>query len=124
MLSCVSEMIPMRMLPPSPAGMAKAPLAPAALRQLLSLLQLGAADLVDHQLGDPVAVLNSKGFFTQVDHDAADLPPVVGIDGARRVEQGHPVLQGKPAARPDLGLVPLGQGNGDAGGDELPLTRL
>ena len=78
-------------------------------------------DLMDDELGDPVTVFNYKGSRSHIDHDDADLTAVIGIDGPRRVEQGHPVLQGETAARPYLGLIPCRQGNGNAGGDKQPL---
>ena len=76
----------------------------------------------DH-LGDPVAPPHHERLGTMIDQDDPDFSTVIGVDRARRVRERHPVFQGQAAARPDLGLVALRQGDGDSRGDEGPLTR-
>jgi hypothetical protein len=96
------------------------PLPPPTFGEFFNLLQFGAADLIDDQLGDPVSIPDDEGLIPQVDHDATDLTTVVGIDGPRSIEQGYPILQGEPAAGSHLGLISLREGNGNARGDKTP----
>jgi hypothetical protein len=63
-------------------GVSKAPFPSFTFGQLFHLMQFGAADLVNDQLGDPVAIPDGEGFIPQVDHDDTDLTAVIGIDGA------------------------------------------
>src|SRR5690606_14970450 len=62
--------------------------------------------------------------FAEVDEQDLHLAAVVGIDGARRVEQGDAVPQGQPRTRADLAFVAFRNRERDAGRDERSLARL
>ena len=49
-----------------------------------------------------------------------DLSPIVAIDGARRIEHGHAVLDRQAATRAHLGLKTLRQRNRDAAWHKVP----
>ena len=74
-------------------------------------------------MGNAIAALERKGSFAVIDQDDADLAPVVGVDGARAVEQSDPMLQGQAGTRADLRLIARRQGDGEARRNEAPRTR-
>src|SRR5699024_1306327 len=60
----------------------------------------------DHQLGDAVAAGHTqRGLRVEVDQRNPDLATVAGIDGARRVDDGDPVLARQTRARVDEGRI-------------------
>src|SRR5713226_6349932 len=65
----------------------------------------------DNHLCNSHAARDPKRLLAEIDQDYADFAPIVGIDGARRVGHGDPVLGRQPRTRPDLGLEAHGQGN-------------
>ena len=59
----------------------------------------------NHHLGDTLAVVDDKLFLRQIDEQHAHLSPIVGIDGAGRIQDGDTFLQGQSAARANLCLI-------------------
>src|SRR5579859_3238208 len=79
--------------------------AAGAARRLVEALDLGPDgldDRRDHQLADAFAPADDEVLFAVVDQDNLHLAPVVGVDGARRVEAGDPVLERQARAWPHL----------------------
>ncbi len=98
------------------AGRAETAAAPPAFRQGVDRFPGDVTDRGDDHLGDAHARLDGKGFGPDVGEDDHDLAAVIGIDGAGRVDEQNAVTDGQAGARPHLGLVALGQRDGDARG--------
>jgi DNA-binding NtrC family response regulator len=75
------------------------------------------------ELGDAVAALNRKTGLAVVDEHDRELAPIVGVDGARCVQDGDAMFEREAAARTYLRLEARWQGEGDAHGHEPPLAR-
>src|SRR4051812_12261542 len=73
-----------------------------------------------HELGDPLAVVDLHGRIAEVDEDDLELSTVVGVDCTWSVEDREPMAQGKSRARPDLALEPGGDRQGQSSGDQTP----
>ncbi len=81
----------------------------------------GRFDPVNHQLGDAVAPLDLVGRErVQVDEQDPELVAIPGVDETGAVEHGDAVAQRQAAAGLHEPGVSLGNGDGDAGGDEGP----
>ena len=52
-----------------------------------------------------------------IDQKHLDLAAIVGVDRARRVEDGDAMLAGEAGARPHLALIAVRERDGDAGRD-------
>lgn len=107
----------------STAGVPEPSVAPLSGVVLIDLDELHMLDCLDHQLSDPLSpsdleVLGRIG----VDEQHLQFASVTGVDEPRGVETCHAVFQREPAARLDEPRVAIGDGNGDAGGDERPLA--
>lgn len=63
----------------------------------------------DDELGYAIAVIDSERFGREVDHDDAYLAAIVGIDGARSVEQRDAMFEGEARAGAHLSFVAFGQ---------------
>ncbi len=85
--------------------MSKAAGAALGVGELLDLDNLGLLTLGDNHLRDALAVVDDEVFVAEVDEDDAYLAAVVGIDGARTVEDGDALLQRQTAAGTHLRLV-------------------
>src|SRR5664279_3670435 len=87
-MSCLSKRWPAK---PSAGSMPIVP--PLAARKRPHLDEVGRADLLDHQLGDPVASGDGEALpgigVEQVD---LDLTAVASVHSARRVQHGDAVL--------------------------------
>src|SRR4030067_2729480 len=104
--------------------MPETPSAPFRLFKLLDSIPCSMVNLVYHHLADPVASFNDKGFITKVYHYHRYLSPVIGINGAWRVQKRYPMIYGKTAPGPYLRLKTVGQGYGNPCGHEHPFPRL
>src|SRR5436309_2371629 len=94
---------------PSAPRVAEAAGAALARWQLLHQAEPGRLHPLDHQLGDAVTAAHPVGGAgVGVDEQDADLVTVAGVDQPRRVEAGHPVGEGQPAAGLDEPRVPVG----------------
>ena len=102
---------------------AEAALTALAGRQLDHFLPCDVRDRGDDELRDAVAATDADGCGPEVDEQHADLATVVGIDRARRVEQGQPfpVRQATPWSH--LPLVSDGNGEREPGRYEPSLAR-
>ena len=97
--------------------MAEAAFPAGRLAQLLDQFKLHLRyELKDH-LRDALIPFDGERLLSQVDEQHLDLPAVVGIDRARSIESGDPMLQRLAAARPDLRFKLSGHSDGDAGGN-------
>lgn len=77
----------------------------------------------NHHLGNALAIVDNKVLLRQVYQADPYLAAIVGINGARCIKNGYPMLQRQAAARPDLSLKPYGQSNMQARRNEPPLER-
>lgn len=77
----------------------------------------------DH-LTDPFAIVDDKGFVRQIDEDNSDFPPIVGIDGTRRIQQGDSMFDGQSAPGTHLGLIAVGKSDIQACRDQLSFQGL
>ncbi len=68
------------------------------------------------ELRDAIAVPDREGKPAVVDEQRHQLPAIVAVDRAGRVQDGDAVPGGKARARPDLDLVAVGDGDGEAAG--------
>jgi hypothetical protein len=73
-------------------------------------LPFGASVSCHHSLGDSHAAFHSEDLRAEVREEDADFASVIGIDGARTVENGDPVAQGEATPGADLQLEPLRDG--------------
>ena len=65
-------------------------------------VELPFADLLEHELGDPVPHGDGERLLPiEVDEVDEELPPVPRIDGAGRIDDGDPVPRGETGARMD-----------------------
>src|SRR5690625_392056 len=71
----------------------------------------------------PHSATDTKSFLTVVDQDHLDLPSIVGVDGARAVQNGDAVLEGQARSRSHLAFGSCGKGEGDTGRHGAPLSR-
>src|SRR5262245_9383297 len=78
----------------------------------------------DHHLRDPVAMMEGLLFHRKISEDDLDLAPVVGIDGAGRIEAGDAMLDGHAAAGTDLRFIAQRQLDKEAGRHQLPFQGL
>ena len=72
--------------------------AAGAARGVAKLRDLDDGDMLhagNNQLSDAVAAANGEGLGAVIDEKHHDLAAIIGIDGARAVEQRHAMLQGK-----------------------------
>src|SRR5665811_1945551 len=92
---------------------------PLTARKRLHFDEVGLADPLDHELGDPVAPDDAECLVAirveQVDEDLAAVPRV---DRAGRVDHRNAVSGCQPRARVDEPGIPSGEGDGDTGRDE------
>src|SRR5438270_13242559 len=100
--------------PASSSRRAEAAGAAPALGQHGELVEGDAADRRDDELGDALAALDDDGVAAEIGQDDVNLAAIIGVDRAGAVEHGDAVLEGEARARPDLALVPVRQGEGDA----------
>jgi len=103
----------------SPAGVAESAGAAAGCVQLGDKLNLYTSDGSDDQLGDPIAAIDGEGFGAMVNEEHTELASIVGVDGAGRVQHCDTVFGGEAAAGANLALVAGGEGDTEAGRDEL-----
>ena len=76
----------------------------------------------DH-LRDTVAIVDSEIVFPEVYENNAYLTSVVGVDGARRIDNGYSVIQSQSGTRSYLAFVAGGELHVESGGYESPLHR-
>lgn len=70
---------------------------------------LGLLVAGNHHLGNPFTIFNNKRFVGKINEDDTNLAAIVGIDGARRIEDGDSFLQSQAAARTYLRFKTLGK---------------
>src|SRR5436190_14577855 len=105
-----------------PARGPEATVAACRTRERLHLVQHHARHLLDDQLGDPVAALETDHVVgVGVEQGDPDLATVPRVHGSRRIDQRDAVPRGEPGPRVDEGGVAVGQGDRDPGGDNGPL---
>lgn len=104
--------------------MAEATVTPGGLIQFMHIQKFSSHKRRKYHLGDPFTPPYDKGICAVINNDHADLSPIVGINSARRVDEGNSVLEGKTASWPDLRLKTIGQGYGNAGGNKRSVSRL
>src|SRR5699024_7013501 len=81
--------------------------------------EAGSYNRMDYQLCDTVPAFDDGGpLRIEVDQVDLDLTSITGVDGAGGVDDGHAEPVGQSRARGDASHMPLGNGHGDAGGDE------
>ena len=82
------------------------------------------ADLLDHELRDPVAAPHGERLAgSRLTRLTRISPAVARVDGAGGVDDGDPVPRGEPGAGVHERRVPGRQGHGEAGRDQGPLAR-
>jgi len=86
--------------------------------------EMGLADLLDHQLGDPVPASDGEGLGSvRVEQIDQDLTAVTRVDRTGRVHHRDAV----PGCQPGAGVyesdVPGREGDGDTGGNKGSLPR-
>ncbi len=77
----------------------------------------------DH-LANSVAIMYGERLVGEIDEDGANLPTVIGIDGARRIENSDATLGSETAAGAYLRLEALRELDEDACRDNSPRKRL
>ena len=77
--------------------------------ELLHLDDLGLLVAGYHHLGNALAVVDDEVLLREVYQYHANLAAVVGVNGARTVEDGDALLQRQAAAGAHLGFVACGQ---------------
>ena len=88
-----------------PSRTPKASRPPNGLGEGVALLPLNVGVASHDHLGDPLSPIDNERILAEVDEDHLDFATIVGIDGARTVQDGHAVLDGKSAAGTNLGFV-------------------
>ena len=78
----------------------------------------------EHELGDAFAVFHGEQGLPVVDQDDPDVAAVVRVDGARAVEDRHPVLVREAASGAHLRFKSTRQGQVQSGGDQGALAWL
>lgn len=78
----------------------------------------------DNHLGYPLPGNYFERFIRKVDQYYLYLTPVIGIYGARAVQNGYSVLCGKTAAWSYLGFISFRKGNIQTGWDKRPFEGL
>lgn len=76
-----------------------------------------------HQLGNPVTAAESRGRLSQVDKQDLDLAPIVGVDGARRIDKRKPPSQRQTRTWSHLPLESLRNSKGQTSRYRTPLPR-
>ncbi len=104
------------------AAVAEAAVGPVGGIQILDHLNIGLINLMDHQLGQAVSAAYGIRFSPQVNDRQSDFAPVIGIDGARSVDQADAVFQGQSAAGPYLAFKSNGYGHGQASWDQADFS--
>lgn len=104
--------------------MPKAALIAFGRREVFHDLQLETADLLDYHLGDAITALDRVRLRPQIDQGDFNFTPVIGIDGARRIDESDAMLHRQAAPRPDLCFVAGRQGHGKPGRDKGDLPHL
>ena len=92
--------------------------------QLFYLDEIALFVLGKHHLGDALPIVDDEIFLREVDEQHHDFAAIVGIDGARRVEHGDAMLQGKTAARTNLCLISHWQSHEKARRNQSALHRM
>ena len=92
--------------------------------QLFYLDEIALFVLGKHHLGDALPVVDDEVFLREVDEQHHDFAAIVGINGARRVEHGDAMLQGKTAARTYLRLISHWQSHEKARRNQSALHRM
>lgn len=94
--------------------MAKTTLAPFGGIERIHWLPLHLLTARHHHLADAVAVVDSERLAGEVNQDGLNLATIVGINGARRIEDRDAMLGCQAAARTNLRLKTSRQRDGDA----------
>ena len=98
-----------------PTGGPVPSLPPGAVRKRIRHVEVGVQVVLHDELRDPVADPHGERLArVEVDEVDEDLAPVARVDGARRVDDGHPVPRGEPGARVHQPHGPRRQRDGDA----------
>jgi hypothetical protein len=84
--------------------MSEAALVANGLTKVLHTLQARLIDLLNNELGNPVAATDCIGFGPQIDEGDLYFTSVISIYGARAVDDANPVSEGQPASWTDLPL--------------------
>jgi hypothetical protein len=100
-----------------PAGTAR------RVGQHINLHKPSLLDPAQNQLGNAIASLNSKRFIAEIKENNPDLAPVIGIDGAGRIQEADSVLKGQSASRPHLAFIPFGYRYSHTRGNQFPGAR-
>ena len=80
-------------------------------------LEADGRDGGDDELRDAVAARDAERLAAVIDQDDFDLAAIVGVDRARRVQDGDAVLQREAGARAHLAFEASRDRERDAGGD-------
>src|SRR5574338_1046270 len=112
-----------RRLPLAQPGAAESAVAPLRTGQFVTFGQGNLSHRSHHHLGNPHPPLHPERLRTKVDQCHLQFATIIRVDRGRAVGQGDAVPVGEAGARPDLGLVPLRQRDGEAGREEPPLER-
>jgi len=104
--------------------MAKSALASRRGSQCFFWEKLCPANRCDDNLGDPHTRGDDERPLTVVDENDTKLSSIIGVDGARRVEDGDPVFESKAAAGPNLDFKTFWDAEFEPCGDQSALARL
>ena len=77
----------------------------------------------NNHLRDAVAAVDNERLVGQINKDDANLPAIVDIDGAGRVQDGDAAFERKAAAGPHLAFVAFGDFHIEARRHEAALHR-
>ena len=95
--------------------MSKATVASYRIRKLVHFLPAGAECSLDYELCYPLTSPDHHRLTAEIDRDDLNLAPVIRIDRSRAVYKSQSLLQGEPAAGPNLTLESFGERNRNAG---------
>lgn len=74
------------------SAVAEAAGGPVGVIQIVDHLNSGLIDFLDYQLGQAVSPAYGIGVLSLINDRQSELSPVIGVDGARAVDQADPML--------------------------------
>ena len=96
---------------------------PLGARQPFDLDEPRSLEPLEHQLGDAITARHlDSGGGVEVDQQHLDLAAITGVDGSRRVHDGHPALSRKTRTGVNQRDITSRQRNADARGYQRPLS--
>jgi hypothetical protein len=77
----------------------------------------------DHHLRDAHSSCDRHRFLPKIYQQDLDLPPVIGVDRAGRIEHGEPMARCEARTWPHLGFISAGKSDCDPGWNECAGAR-